>query len=32
MNWEWWHTTAVPVLWLWCAFILVGVCVGVWLR
>jgi len=31
MNWEWWHTTAVPVLWLWCAFSF-GVCVGVYFR
>ena len=32
MNWEWFTAKVIPVLWLWTAFILVGACVGVWLR
>lgn len=32
MNWEWFTNKAVPVLWLWTAFIIVGACIGVWLR
>jgi hypothetical protein len=32
MNWEFVANKVVPVLWLWAAFILIGACVGVWLR
>lgn len=32
IDWWWWHEKAVPTLWLWATFILVGACVGVWLR
>ena len=32
MNWEFVTEKVVPVLWLWATFILIGTCVGVWLR
>lgn len=32
INWEWVTEKAIPVLWLWSAFILIGGCVGVYFR
>lgn len=32
INWEWVQNKAIPVLWLWTAAVIIGACIGVWLR
>ena len=32
MNWEFVNEKVIPVAWLFACFILIGICVGVWLR